>query len=68
MVELQSLTGMRPGEVCIMRGCDITTPKDNTCERAFPPPKDLARQRVQTSAVTRSHARIGLRLGLGLGL
>jgi integrase len=23
MVRLQSLTGMRPGEVCIMRGCDL---------------------------------------------
>ncbi len=25
MVELQRLTGMRPGEVCIMRGCDLDT-------------------------------------------
>jgi integrase len=25
MVELQLLTGMRPGEVCIMRGCDLET-------------------------------------------
>src|SRR5262249_50157856 len=25
MVELQMLTGMRPGEVCIMRGCDLET-------------------------------------------
>jgi integrase len=25
MVELQVLTGMRPGEVCIMRGCDLET-------------------------------------------
>ena len=30
MVALQALTGMRPGEVCIMRGCDVTTPKDKT--------------------------------------
>jgi integrase len=30
MVELQALTGMRPGEVCGMRGCEITTPKDKT--------------------------------------
>jgi integrase len=28
MVELQAPTGMRPGEACIMRGCDISTPKD----------------------------------------
>lgn len=26
MVELQRLTGMRPGEVCIMRTCDLDTP------------------------------------------
>ena len=25
MIQLQRLTGMRPGEVCIMRGCDIDT-------------------------------------------
>lgn len=25
MVELQRLTGMRPGEVCILRGCDLDT-------------------------------------------
>jgi len=25
MTELQRLTGMRPGEVCIMRGCDLET-------------------------------------------
>ena len=25
MVELQRLTGMRPGEVCIMRSCDVNT-------------------------------------------
>jgi integrase len=30
MVELQALTGMRPGEACMMRGCDVTTPKDKT--------------------------------------
>lgn len=30
MVELQALTGMRPGEVCMMRGCDVTTSEDKT--------------------------------------
>ena len=25
MIQLQSLTGMRPGEVVIMRGCDLDT-------------------------------------------
>ena len=31
MIELQRLTGMRPGEVVIMRGCDLNT-QGQTCE------------------------------------
>ncbi|HUQ72041.1 MAG TPA: hypothetical protein VM165_21095 [Planctomycetaceae bacterium] len=31
MIDLQLVTGMRPGEVCQMRGCDIDTPGGCGC-------------------------------------
>jgi integrase len=38
MVRLQRLTGMRPGEVCIMRRCDLATRTDETLRPANSPP------------------------------
>ncbi|MCY2952754.1 MAG: hypothetical protein NTU53_12395, partial [Planctomycetota bacterium] len=49
MIELQLITGMRPGEVCAMRTCDIDStgplwtyrPSHSSLARSFTPPRTL---------------------------